>query len=374
MYVAVKGGQKAIAASYELLAKSRRGGPDIPELSVRQIQTQLGLQVSRVMAEAGVHDEQLAALAIKQAAGDTIEAVFLLRAYRTTLPRFGTARPLDTAAMRIQRRVSSIFKDMPGGQVLGPTFDYTQRLLDFSLLDEQNDGAAKARDESLTPEPDTPAPDDSTPDALAALIDEGLIERASLNSDDPEPDDITLAPPQFPVSRTTAQQMMARGDEGWLLGMGYSTQRGYGFTHPFAGEIRLGKAMVSLTPAELPFPIEIGEVALTECQMINQFAGSATVAPTFTRGYGLTLGHNERKAMAISLLDRAQRHETFDEIATAPAQDAEFALGHADSVEASGFVQHLKLPHYVTFESELTLLRQLRAEQKTRRDEGLGND
>ena len=45
----------------------------------------------------------------------------------------------------------------------------------------------------------------------------------------------------------------------------------------------------------------------------------------------------------------------------APAQDEEFVLSHADALEASGFVQHLKLPHYVDFQSELEKIRQLRA-------------
>ena len=85
------------------------------------------------MAEGSLYDRDLAALAIKQAQGDLIEAAFLLRAYRTTLPRFAHARPVDTAAMRIARRISAIFKDLPGGQVLGPTYDYTHRLLDFGL-------------------------------------------------------------------------------------------------------------------------------------------------------------------------------------------------------------------------------------------------
>ena len=35
-----------------------------------------------------------------------------------------------------------------------------------------------------------------------------------------------------------APAMLARADEGWVLGMGYSTQRGYAHTHPFAGDIR----------------------------------------------------------------------------------------------------------------------------------------
>ena len=376
MYIAVKGGEQAIAASHDLLARYRRGDPSVRALSVAQIREQLGLLVDRVMAEASVIDPQLAALAIKQSCGDTVEAVFLLRAYRTTLPRFGSTEPLDITGMRVRRRVSAIFKDLPGGQILGPTFDYTQRLLDFSLLDE-NPASASAetagRGGRAAPAPSDTAPGDrrgaredgpaGCPDALANLEAQGLIEAVAPDEGDPEPPDITRDPPRFPLCRAGRLQMMARADEGWLLGMGYSTQRGYAYTHPFGGDIRHGDVAVSIVPDELGFPITIGEVPLTECKMINQFTGDGHTPPTFTRGYGLVAGHNERKAMAMSLVDRAMRHDEFEEASGAPAQDQEFALSHGDSVEASGFVQHLKLPHYVTFESELQLIRRLRAER-----------
>ncbi len=135
MYVAVKGGESAILGSYALLDEARRGDVAVPEISVAQIREQQRLAVARVMSEGALYDPDLAALAIKQAAGDLIEAIFLLRAYRTTLLRFGASVPIDTARMRVQRRISAAFKEVPGGQVLGATYDYTQRLLDFSLLD-----------------------------------------------------------------------------------------------------------------------------------------------------------------------------------------------------------------------------------------------
>ena len=91
MYVAVKGGEKAIDNAHRLLARKRRGDTALPELSVEQIRQQMPLAVSRVMTEGSLYDEQLAALAIKQAAGDLMEAIFLLRAYRTTLPRFAAS-------------------------------------------------------------------------------------------------------------------------------------------------------------------------------------------------------------------------------------------------------------------------------------------
>ncbi len=354
MYIAVKGGEAAIEASRQLLAAARRGDRAVRELDVAQIREQLGLLVDRVMAEASLYDPELAALALKQARGDAVEATFLLRAYRTTLPLLATTEPVDTAQMQVRRRVSAIFKDLPGGQLLGPTYDYTQRLLDFSLLDAGPDAEAAA------PTGDTESA--HLPHALETLIDEGLVEATAPSDGDPAPPDITRHPPVFPLPRSARLQMLARADEGWVLGMAYATQRGYAHTHPFAGDIRFGSVAVEVVPDELGFPITIGEIDVTECQMVNQFAGSASVPPQFTCGYGLVYGHGERKAMAMSLVDRALRADEFGEDVTAPVQQQEFVLPQGDSIEASGFVQHLKLPHYVTFESELQLIRKLREE------------
>jgi alpha-D-ribose 1-methylphosphonate 5-triphosphate synthase subunit PhnI len=369
MYVAVKGGERAIEASWRLLDKSRRGDTQFAELSVAQIRTQLRLAVARVMTEGSVYDEELAALAIKQAAGDLVEAIFLLRAYRTTLPRFGYTQPVDTEDMRIERRISATFKDVPGGQMLGATYDYTQRLLDFTLLAEGDDDSAlhTKRIESAAQE--------AMPRVVSLLDKEGLIEQERASEAAPEPDDLSREPLSFPASRATRLQNLARGDEGFLLAMGYATQRGYAHSHPFAGEIRFGAVAVEMELDELGGAVEIGEIDVTECQMINQFAGSNEVPPTFTQGYGLAFGHSERKAMAMALVDRALRAEELGETIGSPTQDVEFMLSHSDNVEASGFVQHLKLPHYVDFQSELELVRRLRAKH-AERDEGTseGND
>ncbi|MDT8894833.1 carbon-phosphorus lyase complex subunit PhnI [Halomonas sp. I1] len=348
MYVAVKGGEQAIANAHRWLADRRRGDRDQTELTVAQISGQLRLAVDRVMAEASLHDPELAALALKQASGDLVEAVFLLRAYRTTLPRLAETVPLDTAEMRIERRVSATYKDIPGGQVLGPTHDYTHRLLDFMQLAEGRTPEPARAEQAL----------EACPQILELLDDEGLVEREE--DDGAEPHDITRDPPDFPVDRATRLQMLARGDEGYLLALGYSTQRGYGRNHPFAGEIRLGSVEVEIVVEEWEAPVCIGEIAISECQMINQFAGTREAPPQFTRGYGLAFGHNERKTMAMALVDRALRGEELGETVQGPAQQAEFVLAHADSVDAAGFVSHLKLPHYVDFQSELELLRRLR--------------
>jgi alpha-D-ribose 1-methylphosphonate 5-triphosphate synthase subunit PhnI len=335
-----------------LIAEARRGDPAHPELGLDQIKQQLRLAVDRVMTEGSVYDPDLAALAIKQAAGDLAEAIFLLRAFRATLPRFGYTQPLDTTCMRLWRRVSATFKDLPGGQILGPTYDYTQRLLDFSLAEAGAEPAAAESGDGKS---------ERAPGVLTLIEQEGLIEPQEPQAGDPDPGDLTREPLRFPAERSLRLQNLARGDEGFLLAMGYSTQRGYAHTHPFAGEIRYGVVEVEIVPEELGFPVSIGEIAITECQMINQFGGSAVEPPQFTRGYGLAFGHCERKSMAMALVDRALRAAELGERADAPAQRQEFVLGHSDSLEASGFVQHLKLPHYVDFQSELELVRKMRA-------------
>jgi alpha-D-ribose 1-methylphosphonate 5-triphosphate synthase subunit PhnI len=362
MYVAVKGGERAIANAHALLADKRRGDRGIAEIETRQIDEQLSLAVDRVMSEGSLYDREVAALAIKQARGDLIEAIFLARAYRTTLPRFGFAEPLDTEAMALSRRVSATFKDLPGGQVLGPTFDYTHRLIDFSL--------AEASD---PPSPAT-APADAAsamPRVVDIIAGDDLIEKSPPAGDGAPVADVTRDPEEFPAPRDARLQTLARGDEGFLLGLGYSTQRGYGRNHPFVGEIRFGEIEVELFVPELGFAAPLGTIAVTECQMVNQFMGGGDGEPArFTRGYGLAFGQSERKAMSMALVDRALRADELAEQQIGPAQDAEFVLSHCDNVQATGFVEHLKLPHYVDFQAELALLRELRTEDRGRTTEG----
>lgn len=385
MYVAVKGGERAIANAHALLAKEGRGDLDLPRIDFAAVTGQLGLLVSRVMTEGSLYDPELAARAVVQAQGDALEAITLVRSYRTTLPRFGYTRPVDTAGLPPQRRISATFKDLPGGQQLGATFDYTHRLF------TDRDAGSSARRQTAppyrtlvpttppeeTPSPRTPrwGPDTGSggvpvpemPRVTDLLGASALIEPDHVpGAGDPEPGDLTREPTIFPMTRAERLQALARSDEGFLLGLAYSTQRGYGGTHPFAGEIRVGEVEVEFEAPELGFAVPLGRVELTECQMINQFKGSADTPAQFTRGYGLAFGRSERKAMSMSMVDRALRAAEFGERIVAPAQDEEFVLSHSDNVQATGFVEHLKLPHYVDFQAELGLVRRLNAEFQVR--------
>ena len=139
------------------------------------------------------------------------------------------------------------------------------------------------------------------------LAGEGLIEADGALPAGHVTGDITREPMEFPMDRDTRLQALARGDEGFLLALAYSTQRGYARSHPFVGEIRIGEVELELDVPELDFPVTLGRIRVTECQMVNQFKGSRKQPPQFTRGYGLVFGQSERKAMAMSLCDRALR-------------------------------------------------------------------
>ncbi|HEY9279980.1 MAG TPA: carbon-phosphorus lyase complex subunit PhnI, partial [Eoetvoesiella sp.] len=248
------------------------------------------------------------------------------------------------------------------------------RLLDFSLLaegdKEQSDPLASTACDTLFSVPSgtsetsdtSDTSDGDAPNAYPRVIDilarEGLI---GLETDTQQSvPDITREPLDFPAGRAQRLQALARADEGFLLALGYSTQRGYGRNHPFAGEIRIGTVEVWIEPEELDFAVPAGVIEITECEMINQFVGSKDQPPQFTRGYGLAFGHAERKAMGMALVDRALRAPEYNESVESPAQQEEFVLMHCDNVESAGFVSHLKLPHYVDFQSELELIRKLR--------------
>ena len=261
--------------------------------------------------------------------------------------------------MGIRRRISATYKDLPGGQLLGPTFDYTHRLIDPVLaLPAAEPPNAPVAGESVV---------QNVPHVTGLLDYEGLIEINTSAAPGAPVGDLTREALAFPAGRDLRLQSLARGDEGFLLGLAYSTQRGYGRTHPFAGEVRMGEVAVELFAEELGFAVQLGEITVTEFETVNQFTGTDAAPPQFTRGYGLVLGHAERRAMSMALLDRALRSGELGEEVAAPAQKAEFVLSHCDNVAATGFVEHLKLPHYVDFQAELALIRQLRAEHSAAR-------
>lgn len=344
-YVAVTGGSEAIEQSLRLLEMFRESGEDI---SISCIKENMGLLIDKIMSEAGFYSRDYAALALKQCEGSVEEAVFLLRAYRSTLPRNYYSNTVDTGDMRLIRRISAAFKDIPGGQILGPTYDYSHRLLDFSLLEGKGAVPENTAADNLSGE------DIRCGRVTDMLRAEGVM--AAVTKDDTPPFDVTSNLLTFPAPRSARLQTFARSDAGFLGGVAYSSMRGYGAVHPTVAELRCGYVEVCV-PYVLDDSEElcIGEILVTEVEALvpSHVEGDEEFAQmTLSGGYGLIFGRNENKAIAMAIADASLETE-----GDMPSQDEEFVLTHGDCLEMSGFISHLKLPHYVTFQSSLDRVR-----------------
>jgi len=250
----------------------------------------------------------------------------------------------------VRRKISSSFREIPGGQILGPTRDYTQRTLDTAKATEQTadiNSFLGAFDAKIDPEKLQGV--NTFGKVIDLLKNEGLLKPADPN-EDRTLTDITREAIKFPAPRSARLQMMARAETGGLMALGYSSQRGFGSVHPTVGELRYGTIPVKVKDAS-GRKRYIGKIEVTECEMITgSRPGKKNTPPYFTIGYGLCFGHNETKVICMSTLDSAMRRPELG----APANDQEFVLYHTEGVEAMGFTNHLKLPHYVTFQSALS--------------------
>lgn len=359
-YVAVKGGERAIEASLSRIAARRLRGGRV--LDIRDLRAGMSALLDQVMSEASLYGEEPAALAIKQAEGSPEEAVFLLRAFRSTLPRAHYSTVIRTAEMFVERRISAAFKDIPGGQILGPSLDYSHRLLDFSLWDETADPDLPPPGSSPDSEvPGGALPPGPLPKVTEYLRAEGLLPEQTPRNDPPR--DVTKHSLEFPASRSERLQVLSRGQTGAVIALGYASLRGYGLLHPTVGELRVGRVAVRV-PDPLGSESEddayyLGEIRITEVETlvpVDLPRGQGRHEIEFDLGYGFCFGHNESKAIAMSILDQGLERPD----PRFPTQDEEFVLLHVDCVEATGFISHLKLPHYVTFQSKLDVVRSAR--------------
>ncbi len=336
-YVATRGGERAIEQS-ERLYRGEMGAIDATR--VQEVRKALPWLIDRVMGEASLYEPDLASLALAQSGGDLYEAVLLLRAWRTTQPRLAVAEPVTQDSLFTHRRISAAFKDIPGGQVLGPTLDYSHRLLATGVL-QGRPFVPLAVEPAARPAP-------ARQPSLAAWQ-----KSAGLVADPPHvavaPDDIpdlTREPLLFPAKRAHTLQSLARADTGGVLALGYAAMRGYGSAHPTVNELRLAEAEVRVRhPRGTVF--SAGRVKVSQAEVTTKGK-----AGKLELGFCATLGWNEVKVIAGATLDLnapgAPKNSPVNE---------EFFLYHTEPVEASGFCIHFKLPHYVTFQSSLDALR-----------------
>ena len=336
MYVPVKGGEQAIAASRIAVERSRRGDDTIPEIEINQIMAQMSLALDRIMSEGGLYDRRFAAIAFKQAQGDIAEAVFLVRAHRAQLANFGSSQNIDLKTMHYSRHISATQKELAGGQILGATYDYTHRLLNMDL---EHSRPQCELPKSVITAPSSP----SSSEPLYADLIRTEISKA--------PIDITRT--VLPSLPDPCERLahLARGEEGYLTGLAYESLRKASTSYPYVAQLMRGSVEIFVELEDLNLTVSIGEVELTACTTV---APNFSSSPHLEAGFGIAFGANERKAVAMAIVDQHFKIEG----ATSDA------LMHTDGVAASGYVSHLKLPHYSDFDADLARLRRVQAKEE----------
>lgn len=358
-YAAVKGGLGAIRAAENLVRRRREAGASAP-LHTDQVTERLRLAVDRVQGEGGLWAPELAARAIRQAEGDLIEASLLVRSYRSTLPRVAYSLPVPVRELVVIRRIVPAFRQPPGPQLLGRTLDYTERLVDFTADSAPSNGngtspttngqpAGTQRPAAAEVLDTTAEAGEVGPERLTDLLRRrNLLVDRRLRHDD-EPHDVTRDPVTVPTSRSARLATLARGETGALVNLWYQGVRGdrQGAEDVTLGEVRVGRLPVRVAHPRTGEAVTVAHVDVTEVEAMTNLNRPDEDTSRFDVGYGLVTGHNERKAIAMAVLDVAMVR---DRSRTGLEQNV---IQTCDGTDASGFLEHLKLPHYVTFGSQL---------------------
>jgi|TARA_R110002050_G_scaffold26944_3_gene70699 alpha-D-ribose 1-methylphosphonate 5-triphosphate synthase subunit PhnI len=333
-YVAIKGGEEAIENSLNFYEETLQSSNKI---KTEDVTTGLRFAVDKVMSEGSLYSKKLASIAIKKSAGDLLNAAFFLRAHRSSCQRIGIAKTIDTNEMHIQRRISSAFKDIQGGQILGASNDYEVKLI-------LNNIHQSKKWEHFNEE------DNIIKSALEPLRAKNLVKK--LKADD-EISDITRVFPEPPYPRSAVMQTMSRGESGSMLGFAYTSIRGYGDVHPTIGDIRTGTSTVKFIHPFTKKEVKVATLDVTACESAGTFEKQENGEVKLTTGFGFCFGFNETKAISMSILDLTLYSAKFSVGEKEFASDIEMMIHHIDGVDSMGFTNHFKLPHYVTFQSDL---------------------
>ncbi|XPV68291.1 MAG: carbon-phosphorus lyase complex subunit PhnI [Halarcobacter sp.] len=336
-YVAIKGGEEAIDNSLNFYKDSIKKNKKIED---EDIQEGLRFAVDKVISEGSLYSKKLASIAIKRSAGDLLNAAFFLRAHRSTCQRIGVAKTIDVDKMKLIRRISSAFKDIQGGQILGPSNDYEVKLI---LNQQTRDTHWEKFDQK----------DCILPSALTPLRKNRLVKTLKA---DQNISDITRLFPEPPYTRSAVLQVLSRGESGSMLGFAYTSIRGYGDVHPTIADLRLGTCDLNFTHPFTQNEVKIGELELSSCESAGTFEKDENNEVKLTTGFGFCFGFNETKAISMSILDLSLYNTKFSVGEKEFASDFEMMVHHVDGVDSMGFTNHFKLPHYVTFQSDLQIL------------------
>lgn len=354
-----KGGTSAILAAEELSRATHAGAGEFDADAVLRAFPAI---IDQVMGEAGLWHEHLAAAAFVQAGGDTAEAVHLLRAHRSTLSRLTFSLPIDPDGMALFRRVVPAHREPDGPQLLGETVDYSPRLIRRGGAgDPLHAGLAELAGDEKPIDPEERYPDRPVQRYTRFLAERGLLADRH-DPTDPEPVDLALNPITLPAPRSALLSSMSLAETGALVNLWYRGVIGPdGHTDESVtlGEVRYGRLGVSVVHPHTGAPVRVGEIRASECESMAHLDERGEDAARFDAGYGFAMGHNERKAIAMANMDLAAHR-----YAGGPAgwRTEQVIMHTTDGLAANGFLEHLKLPHYVTFQSMVDRALAARAE------------
>jgi len=350
-YYAIKGGEEAIKNSLDFYGDITSKGENLDDEALIEALT---FSIDKVISEGSLYSKKLAARAIKRSAGDMLNASFFLRAHRSSCQRIGISRTIDVNDMRLTRRISSAFKDIEGGQLLGPSNDYEIKLL-MDLKDEDVNIEEYSNEDNVIKS------------ALTPLRDDNLIK--TLKKEE-SPWDITRNYPSAPYPRSAVLQVMSRGESGSLLTVGYTTMRGYGDVHPTIGDLRIGELDINFTHPFTKNEVKIGSIEATAVESVGTFNQDSEGDTKLTTGFGFCFGKNETKAISMSIIDLTLYNNTYsvggDHIIAA---DFEMIMHHLDGIESFGMTNHFKLPHYVTFQTDYQIFRSAQKYSEEQKEE-----
>ncbi|PHR72641.1 MAG: phosphonate metabolism protein [Arcobacter sp.] len=338
-FYAIKGGEEAIKNSlsyYNDYSKEQNNINDEDLINT------LTFSIDKVISEASLYSKKLAAKAIKRSAGDLLNASFFLRAHRSTCQRIGIAKELDVNNMKLQRRISSAFKDIKGGQLLGPSNDYEIKLLNEIKKEEVDLENYSDKNNVIK-------------SALTPLREQNLIKKLKK---DKTIWDITRNYPNAPYPRSAVLQVMSRAESGSLLAVSYTTMRGYGDVHPTIGDLRIGTLDIKFTHPFTKKEVLIGEIEATAVECAGTFNKDDQGDTKLTTGFGFCFGKNETKTISMAITDLTLYNKPYsvgsDYILAA---DYEMIMHHLDGIESFGMTSHFKLPHYVTFQTDYQIFK-----------------
>ncbi len=336
-YVAIKGGEQAIDNSLNFYKDIIKKSENIKD---DDIQDGLRFAVDKIISEGSLYSKKLAATAIKRSAGDLLNAAFFLRAHRSTCQRIGIAQTIDVNKMKLLRRISSAFKDIQGGQILGASNDYEVKLILKTKNEEAKWESFEDKECVLN-------------SALTPLRKNNLVKTIKK---DETISDITRLFPEPPYTRSAVMQVLTRGESGSMLGFSYTSIRGYGDVHPTIGDLRLGTCDLTFEHPFTKKEVKIGELEVTSCESAGTFEKDENNEVKLTTGFGFCFGFNETKAISMSIIDLSLYNKKFSVGEKEFASDFEMMIHHVDGVDSMGFTNHFKLPHYVTFQTDLQIL------------------